>query len=497
MSASESLQRAIFDAPLDDAPRLVFADWLEEHGNDKERDQAEFIRTQIALANTPWEEQPGELLFRAATLEHKNGKTWAKATARVTKRYEFRRGFVEKVTVKGATFLEVADRLFASAPLTEVRLLQLKNDFREVFRSPHLARVYALDLAQSQLGVKRLIFLATSPHLDNLRQLNLARSAVRFNGLVNLARAQLPHLTRLDLCRNHLDSRAGETLAAAPFFPHLTFLDLGGNDLTGAGLTGLLKAPAIHLAELRLWETRRGDELVGVLADSPRWGCLRRLDLSSTGLTDAGVERLAGTAHLAGLVELRLVGNAIGDAGLTALAGSPHLRQLRSLNLSGNPLGAAGARRLADSPLLGGLRHLGFGSRSSRSAFPARELLSAPALAGLNWLSLPGERLGQTGARALAEASQLNRLARLHLGGCGLGDAEAVVLAGCPHLASLVELDLSWNNIGDEGARALLRSPYLGRLLRLDLVSAPPRITLAVRQELKDRFEANGGHVGF
>src|SRR5262249_36119795 len=39
--------RTIAENPDDDAPRLVFSDWLEEHGHPE---RAEFIRLQIALA---------------------------------------------------------------------------------------------------------------------------------------------------------------------------------------------------------------------------------------------------------------------------------------------------------------------------------------------------------------------------------------------------------------------------------------------------------------
>ena len=43
------LLRAILDDPHDDVPRLVYADWLEEHGDETERVRAEFIRVQIEL----------------------------------------------------------------------------------------------------------------------------------------------------------------------------------------------------------------------------------------------------------------------------------------------------------------------------------------------------------------------------------------------------------------------------------------------------------------
>src|SRR3712207_7138456 len=47
MTDSDLLLDAIAAAPDDDGPRLVYADWLEEHG---EQARAEFIRAQVELA---------------------------------------------------------------------------------------------------------------------------------------------------------------------------------------------------------------------------------------------------------------------------------------------------------------------------------------------------------------------------------------------------------------------------------------------------------------
>ncbi len=49
MTESEALLQAIIENPDADLPRLVYADWIEEHGSDSER--AEFIRVQIELPN--------------------------------------------------------------------------------------------------------------------------------------------------------------------------------------------------------------------------------------------------------------------------------------------------------------------------------------------------------------------------------------------------------------------------------------------------------------
>ena len=47
MSERDAFLQAVCEHPEDDAPRLVFADWLEEHGDPA---RADFIRTQIELA---------------------------------------------------------------------------------------------------------------------------------------------------------------------------------------------------------------------------------------------------------------------------------------------------------------------------------------------------------------------------------------------------------------------------------------------------------------
>lgn len=47
MTDREALIRAICDEPMEDTPRLAFADWLEEN---EEPERAEFIRLQITLA---------------------------------------------------------------------------------------------------------------------------------------------------------------------------------------------------------------------------------------------------------------------------------------------------------------------------------------------------------------------------------------------------------------------------------------------------------------
>src|SRR5437763_14959052 len=65
MADRDAFLRAIWDRPHDDAPRLIYADWLDEHG-DPER--AEFIRLTTGSAAGP--------AARVEELLARNGDRW-------------------------------------------------------------------------------------------------------------------------------------------------------------------------------------------------------------------------------------------------------------------------------------------------------------------------------------------------------------------------------------------------------------------------------------
>lgn len=118
--------RAIIDRPDDDLPRLVFADWLDEHG-DGER--AEFIRLQVA----------GRGHRRAARLLADNASAWwpwlgridwnvppidGRAIWRVTdadiERANIWRGFPSRWSGEADAWFSLSRRILAEAPIREV-----------------------------------------------------------------------------------------------------------------------------------------------------------------------------------------------------------------------------------------------------------------------------------------------------------------------------------------------------------------------------------------
>lgn len=151
MTDLAALLAAVRAHPHDDTPRLVYADWLEEYGDQPAR--AEFIRVQCELAS-----DPGRKECRCGACDEGNGvvcfvrqcerrlwdshaKQWfgdiGEATnvmlhnhhecavhAGLGSRYDtvVRRGFVDEVRCDLAAFLRVAPALFAEHPVTEVRL---------------------------------------------------------------------------------------------------------------------------------------------------------------------------------------------------------------------------------------------------------------------------------------------------------------------------------------------------------------------------------------
>lgn len=144
-STGALLLAAILADPADDTVRLVYADWLQEHGDDA---RAEFIRVQIA-----WARSRAELVsLRAAGENHiavqketillharwralfasndVNQHVWmgpVHDVCRAGTRWAhylswFRRGFVERVTCPAADWLACADAIRAAHPVTRVTL---------------------------------------------------------------------------------------------------------------------------------------------------------------------------------------------------------------------------------------------------------------------------------------------------------------------------------------------------------------------------------------
>jgi uncharacterized protein (TIGR02996 family) len=192
----EAFLRAICDRPDDDAPRLVYADWLEEHG-DAER--ARFIRLQIALRASgepdPLRERECEELFQS------NGRRWFAelpgpdalwAKVRVAQQRgslstwievrpdlgDWDRGFPATVHVQENSrhFLTHVDEIAERVPVYRLRLEDLGDAdglVRTLSGMPFLTRIRDLMVTSSVLRDDAAVFLACSPYATGLRSVSL------------------------------------------------------------------------------------------------------------------------------------------------------------------------------------------------------------------------------------------------------------------------------------------------------------------------------------
>jgi uncharacterized protein (TIGR02996 family) len=186
----DALMAAVCGDPDDDTLRMVYADWLEEHGD---ADRAEFIRLQCSLIrDTPRERE----------LWHRYGSRWAAEMPVIPgiRWSGFVRGFPQVSVGSGATLTKVATAAWAASPVEQVTLTVLSlNSARMFAGSPYLTRVRHLILCDRRFqdgDLDALVVLLNSPHLGGLRRLDWEqhRAPDRAVGLV----AGCPRLAGLE-----------------------------------------------------------------------------------------------------------------------------------------------------------------------------------------------------------------------------------------------------------------------------------------------------------
>jgi uncharacterized protein (TIGR02996 family) len=318
MDHAAAFYQDILEHPDDRAPRLIYADWLEEQGDPR----GEFIRLHCAATDlAPGDPAREPLAKRLRELLALHEQDWTDELVGPLREllgtdafeYDFRSGFVEALTLPARLFLEHARELFDLVPLRRLRLLEAGPHLHDLARLAALGRLSGLDLAGRGLressrrvseGFRRL---AASPHLAGLRRLGLHEAGIGAEHLEQLLDS--PHLSGLEvllLGGNTLGDESAEALARAPLAAGLVTLDLAGTGLSDGGLRALVRVGLRRLARLNISGNHgvSNDSLLA-LTESPPAQSLTLLDLVNTGVTPAGAAARV-SSHLTGLKRLFL-----------------------------------------------------------------------------------------------------------------------------------------------------------------------------------------------
>lgn len=356
----DAFLQAILADPDSDVPRLVYADWLEEQGNPR----GAFIRLQCARAKLT-RHDPGwkELLAQEAPLFKRFEEEWSKPISRLVDTVEYRRGFIERVSVSAAKFLKAAHRLPQLAPLRGMQITRLENLLPQVARASCLARLHELDLSGNSLGAGILENLAHSEQCRSLCTLRLRRCGLSPAGAKVLSKAaSLANLQVLDLAHNVLSVTGAEAIATSCCLTQLREFNINDNGIFDGGAIVLAQSQAFRLSKVFIGENQIGNDGAIAIFQAPNFAPLRFLDLPNNAITSLGVDALVRSPFLSQLEHLNLEHNRIGDQGAQMLAASKNLIGLTHLNLRHNEFGPAAVRSFEASQNFPNLREIILGS---------------------------------------------------------------------------------------------------------------------------------------
>lgn len=434
MNYEKGFLHDILANPTDDTPRLVFADWLEDHGQEV---RGEFIRAQCDLQQLPLTRenaiQREELARRAFELRGAWGRGWAgRAFRQLAKpfniKWQFQRGFVDKIQVPLPYFRECSTEIFQLQPVHDLTLTG-RGNLSSLLQCPELKKVRALGIVSGNYNIPQLP--VPPGELQQLFSVNV-----------------LPHLAAL-----HLDFYGGiqsvTDHAAREISP---FQGLKKLSLNGIRWTISASSPP-PLPLLRLLGRLRPGQLCSF---SQRYGSLLA--------TLHCLNQASQTEQLQELSCNNQTWTVNPDRRFQGL----RLPNLHSLSLHSTYFPQlANLEWLLFREDLQKLTYLDLGFIQCPS-FTIKDLLPA-RLPELSEIILRGSVNGNEGAADLAQAVWLTGVTGLDIGQSNIGTEGLNAILESPYLQSLYRFNLQGNPIGSEGIRLLAESDSINRVWWLDL----------------------------
>lgn len=420
------------EAPADDLPRLVLADWLDEHGD---ADRAAFVRVQLALSHPSADTvQHGQLKALEQTFIQANFEAWVGELQPILNglRYgsEANRGltaFAPRIATPGRALnltlrrgciqLRHLDPTWLSDPALRAWLRSPAGDWLEqiglVGMTPDAFE--RLDLPPECYGRIRILLRKPSQEFADFSVFGPGR----LSSHDDLA----PHdWQRFFRNPNFNAIRSLAVESGLPFLRELGQTDVG------------------RLVELEFRSLAENAEIARILA-TISFRSLSGLDFGP--VSEGAMRSIVASPYLRNLAEWNLIGSPLGDGGMRTLCESPLAQSLRSASFPNTGIGDDGLEALVRSPIF--------------------EHLNSPSL------NLMMNRIGDRGVTTLAESEHLLRYREIVLRENNCGDRGAADLAASASAANLTHIDFWRNRIGDAGAAALSQSPHLGRIVDLCL----------------------------
>jgi uncharacterized protein (TIGR02996 family) len=430
--------KAILAEPDEDVHRLVYADWLDDHG---EADPAEFIRVQCELARLPvGDARRVALEVRAGVLLQEHRGAWLEGLPKWMKRdyVTFRRGFPWSVNTTHKTFLRNASAIATRTVIQEATLDAVAKE-----------------------GMESIAGLPVAGRLRSIR--TWSKSFAELHDLLTACTG----LTALALFNTCDGGDVGDRLAALLALPSVrgvaqfTFRLRDKGEVARRAVEALAATEFANIQTLGLEIDGLGPETLEVLLRAPFVRGLKAVSLTDP-FDARALEMLGATAGLAGLRSLRLFLAEGAGAEFAKLAGSPYFSGLADLCLAGPGAECAAA---LDSGLTERLRTL--------------EVWS--------WNYTSGNRVQVV--EQLAQSGRLAGLVRLRVSDHYFTDADTSVLASS-HLPALVHLELV-EGVTEHSLEALARSPHFPALRA---VTALPHL-VSVRGIDTDALRAVNGRL--
>jgi uncharacterized protein (TIGR02996 family) len=469
-----ALLAAIGSNPDEDTPRLVFADWCDEH-NEPER--ASFIRLQFeAEQHREGTPERMDIEDRAAAILEAHYRNWLPdepAWARCPQLkydilwsvflYGIRKGFSEHLSLNFDECLAHSSEIFATVPIRDLRLENI----------PDGGVALASTVLPGRVSTAKLEFSIVPPHWDSVLYSPLIRGlqGLSLHLFGDQHRTESGGGTTHDE-RDVLDDDGAIALARCSNLTALKSLALGSGTIGPIGMKALAESQCLSgLESLSLRGHPVEDEGLSHLSQSPLVSQLTELDLMCTQIRDEGLRAILAvhpsrlrTLHVGSYENAPLNVN-----GLNALVRCEAFEELVDLFVSGVALNLDHIRTLANNSGFAGLRNLRFGLSQFDDRM-AEELAASPYLRSLRSIDLQNNRVTALGMTALAGSPVLDTVTSLQLfNNRGIGDAGIVALAGSEHVRNLRGLSLVATGFGLEGMRAVANSQHLAQLRALSV----------------------------